>query len=142
MIISRSLIEYILQHIHHKIIPVGTTAMRALESIYWLGCIAGTGELKNTDVLEVPQWLPYEWKDMPDPESALEKLLSFMAQHGTDILRARTSVIIVPGYKHLLCSGLITNFHQPGSTLLLLVASLLGEKWKEMYQYALNRDYR
>lgn len=142
MIISMYLVEYILQNIHRSIIPVGTTAMRALESIYWLGCMASEGQLQQNKPLDIPQWLPYEWNKETLPETAFESLLSFMKNNNISDLHARTSVMIAPGYKHRLCSGLITNFHQPGSTLLLLIASLLGEKWKAMYQHALQNHYR
>ncbi len=142
ILISGSLIKELLAHFPHPVIPVGTTSMRTLESLYWLGM----NVLKNPELdpknLEVSQWQPYTGEaDIPVNE-ALEALLTFLAQNDTDLLQASTQIIIAPGYDFKICSGLVTNFHQPGSTLLLLVAALVGESWKEIYKHALENNYR
>ena len=126
-----------------RIIPVGTTSMRALESIHWLGCQQIRNENALKDVPYVDQWAPYD----PDNqgisvEHSLNALITYFETKGIDQLLAKTAIIIAPGYKHQFCKGLITNFHQPKSTLLLLVSSLLGEKWKDLYSHALKNEYR
>lgn len=123
-----------------KIIAVGTTSMRALESIYWLGVkLMNGGTLKNP---MVEQWDPYQHYQLPPAKDAIQSLINSMMAEELSVLRARTSLIIAPGYVHRICNGLLTNFHQPRSTLLLLVASLVGEDWKSIYRYALNHNFR
>ncbi len=122
---------------------VGTTSLRALESTYWLGCMLEQGLLQPTEHLFVPQWVAYEDKVRAlTVEEALSALLEAMEKTGQNFLRARTQIIIAPGYPFKIARGLLTNFHQPRSTLLLLVSAIVGDRWKEMYQYALDRDYR
>src|SRR5690606_40592160 len=114
---------------------------RSLESLFWLGALL----LKQPDLrpeeLHVTQWLPYETSTPPTASEALQALLDYMARHQTEHLHASTQIIIAPGYTFRICSGLVTNFHQPESTLLLLVAALIGEDWKQVYCHALKNDY-
>ncbi|MDQ4141117.1 MAG: S-adenosylmethionine:tRNA ribosyltransferase-isomerase [Bacteroidota bacterium] len=134
--------------IHHlqtqwpnPIIPVGTTSLRTLESLYWLGVLV----TQNPKIinLHVPQWLPYEpGADLPTPALALQALTDYLQTNHLDYLRATTQLLIAPGYSFKFCSGLITNFHQPESTLLLLVSALIGEKWRAVYEHALQHQYR
>ena len=142
IIVSKALVEQLLAHFPNPVIPVGTTSMRTLESLYWLGVkLLENPNLKISE-LEVNQWQPYEAKsDIPVTE-ALQAILTFLAQNDSDFLPASTQIIIAPGYEFKICAGLITNFHQPGSTLLLLVSALVGENWKKIYAHALTHGYR
>jgi S-adenosylmethionine:tRNA ribosyltransferase-isomerase len=142
IVVSRIFIEQLLAHFPKPVIPVGTTSMRSLESLYWLGVLLKRNPNLQIAELLVPQWLPYEEQtDIPVSE-ALQAILTFLTQNDTDFLHASTQILIAPGYNFKICSGLITNFHQPGSTLLLLVAALIGEEWKRVYEHALNNNYR
>ncbi len=124
-----------------KIIAVGTTSMRALESLYWLGVLAFESKL-NPNHLYVDQWEPYQQRNTVSTHDALFALKEWFVSKKSNFVQAKTSLIIAPGYHHKICNGLLTNFHQPKSTLLLLVASLIGDDWKKMYQFALANQYR
>lgn len=140
MNVSRSTIHNIIRNLDSNIIPVGTTSLRTIESLYWLGA-----KLTSTDknVLAIEQWEPYEQADQNiSPKQALEKILEFMDVKNMQQLMARTNIIIIPSYRLKIANALITNFHQPQSTLLLLVAALVGNDWKKIYQYALNNNFR
>lgn len=124
-----------------KIVAVGTTSVRTLESLYHFGLRAIRGE--TIDVL--PQWTPYVETDACGEVSrreALSALAREMKKSGLRRLVASTSIIIAPGYTYEIVDGIITNFHQPCSTLLLLVSAFIGNDWREMYQHALDSDYR
>lgn len=134
-----------LQHLLHSpekaIIPVGTTSMRSLESLFWMALNYFHGK---KDYTKVEQWDPYQL-EIPDDftsKTALELLIQALKKENNDVLEGETQMIIVPGYEFRFAKGLITNFHQPKSTLLLLVAALIGENWKEAYDYALKNDFR
>lgn len=140
--ISRSILERLLKQQGSPVIPVGTTSMRSLESIYWLGAkVLAQPELPQQE-LHVSQWQAYESINPPTATLALEALLHYLDHQGTDHLHASTQIIIAPGYTFRMCHGLVTNFHQPESTLLLLVSALIGENWRKVYQHALDHDYR
>lgn len=128
--------------VHHKgpIVAVGTTSVRVLESLYWFGASLIT----NPDTgFEVGQWVPYlPAHDKPSTQEALQEVWSYMQRNQLETLRGSTQLIIVPGYSYKVIQGMITNFHQPGSTLLMLVAALLGDHWKEVYDYALSHNFR
>jgi S-adenosylmethionine:tRNA ribosyltransferase-isomerase len=139
--VSRSLIENLLLHLDKNIVAVGTTSLRTLESLYWLGAkLTITYEPSNT---EITQWEVYEnlGKGISSKE-ALNNLLKWINKKGTDHLIAKTQIIIAPGYKFKIVNGLVTNFHQPQSTLLLLVAAFIGKNWKNVYDYALKNNFR
>ena len=127
-----------------KIIAVGTTSARLLESIYWLGlgCIHEKHSLSSPFHLD--QFAPYAYapQEHLPPRQVLDKVIHFMESHHIPKLWGETSLFIVPGYSFQLCRGLITNFHLPESTLILLIAALVGEHWREIYQEALSREYR
>ncbi len=125
------------------VIPIGTTSLRTLESLYWLGVrLVHDAEATLEDVL-IGQWEPYEQSEaLPSAKMAMIALFGAMESRGVLHLEAATQLLIAPGYKSQLVSGLITNFHQPGSTLLLLVAALIGEDWKKVYDYALENEFR
>ncbi|SDX93150.1 S-adenosylmethionine:tRNA ribosyltransferase-isomerase [Hymenobacter psychrophilus] len=123
------------------IIPVGTTSLRTLESLYWLGARMVQQPAK-LPAWHVSQWQPYEPGVEVSIQQSLEALLAQLALTGSDTLHATTQLLIAPGYRFRLVRGLITNFHQPESTLLLLVAALLGPDWRRVYEHALAHDYR
>lgn len=122
---------------------VGTTSLRALESMYWLGCMHHHKQLPEQGELIVPQWIGFENTDWGiDPIEAMNALETLLDERGQDWLAYKTQIIIAPGYKHRIIKALITNFHQPKSTLMLLVSSLIGADWEKVYQYALKQDFR
>lgn len=135
--VKRSTIERIIAH-GGRAVAVGTTSVRTLESLYYLGIRA----YNHQPVTEVEQWEPYETSPSLMAVEALEALLAWMDDNGLDILHASTRIIIVPGYKYHIVERLITNFHQPQSTLLLLVSALIGNDWHKVYDYALTHDFR
>lgn len=144
MEVSIGTIEQLLQFLPNGIIPVGTTSLRTIESLYWLGKkVLDNPSLSPTE-LQVAQWDPYETQagEMPSAMDALQGLMAWMHAQQLERLLCKTQIIIAPGYTCRIITGLITNFHQPQSTLLLLVAALIGDRWKDMYQYALDNDYR
>ena len=124
------------------VVAVGTTAMRTLESIYWHGValIRGTAG----EEIDVHQWQPYEQPQeaLPDAREALRAVIDQVAGLQDQQLVGGTRLLIAPGYRFRFATGLITNFHQPQSTLLLLVAAFIGEHWRRVYQHALDRGYR
>lgn len=125
---------------NEKVTCVGTTTLRTVESIYWLGVKAAMGLLGSN--FFVGQWEPYELDADIKPKDAFKALYDYMRDKGLEALSASTQIIIAPGYTIKSCDILITNFHQPRSTLLLLVAAAVGESWKSIYQYALENDFR
>lgn len=142
--IKRELIENILNNLNNKIIAVGTTSLRTLESLYWMGVklIHQSAEKIAFEDLFIKQWEAYELPaDIPAIKS-LQVLLHQMHENSLPKLTAKTQMIIAPPYKLKITDALITNFHQPGSTLLLLVAAIIGEDWKRVYNYALKNDFR
>ncbi|MGI6717929.1 MAG: S-adenosylmethionine:tRNA ribosyltransferase-isomerase [Bacteroidales bacterium] len=145
IIFTRQFIEEIYKKIDFKfIVPVGTTSCRSLESLYWIGVMLGekTMNFNDTEIITLPQWYPYQNnKDIPIKES-LKNILSYLDKTKQDHLEAFTELIIIPGYKMKLLDALVTNFHQPNSTLLLLIASILNDNWKIIYNHALNNNYR
>jgi S-adenosylmethionine:tRNA ribosyltransferase-isomerase len=124
----------------NDIIAVGTTSMRTVESLYWFG-VQLLQRRHTGNEISVSQWEPYN-NSHEDAGAAISAVLQYMKQNGMKDLYGRTNIIIVPGYEFKMFSGLITNFHQPGSTLLLLVAAFIGEEWKSVYDYALKNDFR
>ncbi len=122
-----------------SIVPVGTTALRTIESLCWFGDDLVEGRVAGE--MSVGQWRPYE-NTAQDTKASLEAVLRWMDEQGVDEVAGRTALMIAPGYRFRLADGLVTNFHQPGSTLLLLVAALLGEDWRKVYDHALAADYR
>ena len=135
--VHRQTIERLLAH-NGEAIAVGTTSVRTLESLYYLGVLASQGK----EDLHVPQWMPYEYNDSLSVKDALTALLYYMNERQEDVLHASTQIIIAPGYKYHIVRRMITNFHQPQSTLLLLVSAFIGEGWHDVYDYALNHDFR
>lgn len=125
-----------------KIIAVGTTSVRTLESLYWLGVKLKTNSSVLLEELSLKQWESYNFKKAISVQESLEILLNYLKESGQSVLKASTSIIIIPGYRFRMISGMITNFHQPRSTLLLLVSAWSGEKWKDIYKFALDNGFR
>ena len=125
-----------------KVIPVGTTSVRTLESLYWLGVKITQNPSSNHGHLTLGQWEPYELTTNISAAESLMTLLNFMKERNLSSIQASTSIMIVPGYKFRLTNGVITNFHQPRSTLLLLISAWTGNRWKEIYAYALENGFR
>lgn len=141
--VSESLIRKIISKLDNAIIPVGTTSMRTIESLYWLGIKTILSRDILIDELVVNQWDPYELNAAGiSANTALNALLNWMQKNEIQLLITKTQIIIAPGYQFKIANALITNFHQPQSTLLLLVSALIGEEWKRVYQYALENDFR
>ena len=117
-----------------SIVVVGTTSLRAVESLYWLG------SQKPKHLLD--QWEVYDAPNHVDAVKSLQNILDYLDQKGDSSFIARTGIMIAPGYEFKIANALITNFHQPGSTLLLLVGALIGKDWKSVYDYALSHQFR
>ena len=139
MEIKKETVERLLSHAG-KVIAVGTTSVRTLESLYWFGVhlIEDRG-----NQFKIEKLAPYTTRNtLPTRTEALQAVKKNMEQSGSDTLFGTTSIFIFPGYRFQLVDGVITNFHQPGSTLVLLIAALVGEDWRKIYQEALNSNYR
>ena len=134
--VHRRTIERLLAH-NGEAIAVGTTSVRTLESLYYMGVLA-----KAHQPLHVPQWMPYEYDNALSTTEALEALLRYLDEQGEEVLHSSTQIIIAPGYRYHIVRRMITNFHQPQSTLLLLVSAFIGDDWHEVYDYALAHDFR
>lgn len=131
-----------LQHIlnvEDGIIAVGTTSVRTLESLYWMG-VKIISKQANPCVLE--QWEAYQLSQHYTLRESYQAICDYMAENELILFNAATQIIIAPGYDFKVVSGLVTNFHQPQSTLLLLISALVGESWRQIYQYALENDFR
>ncbi len=135
--VSRQAIADILANLGH-VVAVGTTSMRTLESLYFLGCMLHEGDTS----MHVPQFMPYEQEWTLPTNEALHTLVNYLDDTRQDTLHAETQIMIKPGYRFRVVEQLITNFHQPKSTLLLLVSAFVGEDWKKIYDYALSHDFR
>jgi S-adenosylmethionine:tRNA ribosyltransferase-isomerase len=139
--VSKAFIENIIRHTDKNIIAVGTTSLRTLESLYWLGVKAVTGNRQLTE--GIGQWEVYDYNSQNiSAVQALHSLVRWMEERQLEHLTSRTQIMIMPGYKIRIAKGLITNFHQPQSTLLLLVAACIGNNWKKIYEYALGNKFR
>jgi S-adenosylmethionine:tRNA ribosyltransferase-isomerase len=142
IIIPRALIEKLLAQKDAPVIAVGTTALRTLESIYWFGKQLITQPGRHFDSLFVGQWEPYEnAPDVPLPVT-LRAILDWMTENNHSELKGFTQILIAPGYSFKVVDALVTNFHQPQSTLLLLVSAFIGDDCKKVYDYALNNNFR
>jgi len=125
-----------------RLVAVGTTSLRTIESLYWIGNKLLNGETPDFAGIAVHQWDPYERQKQHSTGDALNALLTYMATHNMQRLVTRTQILIAPGYTFRIICGLVTNFHQPQSTLLLLVSALVGNNWRKIYEHALNNNYR
>ena len=129
-------------------VAVGTTSLRTLESVYWLGVKIYLHEQLNKKILppqelQLDQWEAYELAEYKiSVHESMRVLLDWLKKNNASKLIAKTQLMVTPGYEFKICQGLITNFHQPKSTLLLIIAAITGEKWKTIYQHALSNKYR
>ena len=141
IVVRKSLIENLIHHIGKPIIPVGTTSTRTLESLYWIGVMLAEQGMELRP-LHIEQWFPYESHAPISTAKALQNIVDYLDRHHLTRLEASTSLMIAPSYKMRVITGLITNFHQPKSTLLLLVSALIGDRWKDCYRFALDNGFR
>jgi len=135
-------LQKLITHLPKGIVAVGTTSARTLESLYWIGAKMLHAQAVDISGIAVTQWEPYEMKFTATAAEALEAIISWMQANEQQRLVTRTQIIIAPGYEFRIIKGLVTNFHQPQSTLLLLVAALIGSNWRKVYDHALQHDYR
>ena len=139
--VRKQTIEKLIQH-HAEAIAVGTTSVRTLESLYYMGVYVATHPDATEEELHVCQWTPYEVPFTMPSVDALQHLKEWMDRHGLKTLHSSTQIIIAPGYEYRIVKMLVTNFHQPQSTLLLLVSAFLHGDWRKVYDYALAHGFR
>ncbi len=140
VIIPKTIIQSFIEN-PENIITVGTTSVRSTESLYWLG-LQLENDTFNALNPEVTQWEPYETKAQISTKKALQNIVTFLSNSKLDAIQFSTQIIILPGYDFKIISGMFTNFHQPQSTLLLLISAFLGKNWRKVYDYALANDFR
>jgi len=139
--VKKSTIERLIKK-EGQIFAVGTTSVRTLESLYYLGLFLEKNPGANLEELTIGQWAPYQESNPLPVAVALRNLLNYMEQNNMETLTTHTQILIAPGYSFKIVNGMITNFHQPKSTLLLLISAFIGGKWREIYNYALANDFR
>ena len=123
-------------------VAVGTTSVRTLESLYYIGILLSQNPDANQEELHIKQWMPYENTLMLSAVESLQHILDYMDRHSLDALHTSTQIIIAPGYEYKIVKKIVTNFHQPQSTLLLLVSAFVKGDWRKIYDYALAHDFR
>ena len=143
--VRRETIARLLRH-GGQCIAVGTTSVRTLESLYYIGVMLRRRPDATQDDLHVPQWLPYDYADSDGTPlstvEALQEVADYLDRNGLPVLHASTQLLIAPGYTYHVVRTMVTNFHQPKSTLLLLVSAFVGGDWRRIYDYALSHDFR
>jgi len=142
--VKLSTLKLVQKHLNQNITAVGTTSLRTLESMYWLGVLVNKQPDINIKDVAVSQWMPYDtdnFRQISSQES-IESLIKYFEKNNIELLFTKTGILIVPGYPFKIVNSLITNFHQPESTLILLVAAFIGENWRKVYEYAINNDFR
>lgn len=140
VVIPKQVIQELIEQ-SGDIIAVGTTSVRSLESLYWLGLQLHQGTFQKNRP-EITQWEPYETAPEITPAKSLQHILSYLEKSGKEYIQFSTQIIILPGYDFKIIRGMFTNFHQPQSTLLLLISAILGDDWKKVYDYALKNNFR
>lgn len=142
VVYRRAFIENLLVHLE-GIVAVGTTSMRSLESLYWFGVKLWQNKTEVQDGFFIEKLTPYQdYTSLPSAEESLQTILAYMEHHELNEVIGETEIMIFPSYTFKLCKGLITNYHQPKSTLMLLVAAFVGPNWRTIYTEALANDYR
>lgn len=137
--VDARLVEELAEVYNSPVVAVGTTSVRTLESLYHAGCLIWSGEWTGT----VPQWYPYsENHPRLAVEESMKAIAEYMRSSGSPVFVGSTRLMIAPGYDYRIVRGMVTNFHQPKSTLLLLVSAFIGDDWRRVYDYALDHDYR
>lgn len=139
--VNRQTIEKLLKH-GGETTAVGTTSVRTIESLYYIGVILESRPEASQEELHVKQWMPYENETNLTPIQALQNILNYMDRNHLDALHTSTQIIIAPGYEYKIVKRIVTNFHQPQSTLLLLVSAFVKGDWRKIYDYALSHDFR
>lgn len=139
--VRRSTIEKLIKH-GASAIAVGTTSVRTLESLYYVGAKLDEYPDATEEQLHIKQWEPYETDTTIPPVKALRNIIEFLDRNKISVFHGSTQIIIAPGYEYKIVKMLITNFHQPQSTLLLLVSAFVHGDWKNIYNYALEHDFR
>ena len=143
VLIDKRTIESIIENFANNIIAVGTTSARTLESLYWFG-VKLEVDKENCTVFDISQWDAYadKYKTECTAVASLTNVIRYMEANNMTTLSGQTQLMIVPEYKFKIINGIITNFHQPKSTLLLLIAAFIGDRWKELYELALEHKFR
>ena len=139
--VNRATIKKLIDH-DGCAVAVGTTSVRTLESLYHIGVTLAENPDATEEELHVKQWQPYEKYDQIPPVVALQKILGYLDRNGLEALHSSTQIIIAPGYQYKIVKAMVTNFHQPQSTLLLLVSAFVKGNWRTIYDYALAHDFR
>ena len=139
--VHKQTIEKLIAH-HGEAIAVGTTSVRTLESLYYIGLILSQNPDASEDELHVKQWTPYENKIEMSTVESLQHILNYLNRHEMETLDTSTQIIIAPGYQYNIVKAMVTNFHQPKSTLLLLVSAFVKGDWRAIYNYALANGFR
>lgn len=142
--VSRSTLQKLIAH-EGKAVAVGTTSVRTLESLYHIGITLLNNPDATEDELHVRQWQPYEMSaeaSATPAADALQAIIRYLDRHGMETLHTSTQIIIAPGYEYRIVKAMVTNFHQPQSTLLLLVSAFVHGDWRKIYDYALSHDFR
>ncbi len=139
--VNKRTIEKLIAH-GGKTIAVGTTSVRTLESLYYIGVLIHLNPEANQEELHVKQWMPYEPHPALTPVESLQGILDYLNKHHMEALHTSTQIIIAPGYEYKIVKKIVTNFHQPQSTLLLLVSAFVKGDWKKIYDYALSHEFR
>lgn len=125
------------------VVAVGTTSVRTLESLYYVGQVLETNPNADEEMLTVKQWMPYSTPCEISTKKALQNVVDYLDRHHAEAYMGCTQLMIAPGFQYRIISGMITNFHQPQSTLLLLVSAFVGaDHWRAIYDYALDHDFR
>lgn len=140
-LVTKSFIEKLINH-KGSIIAVGTTSVRTLESLYWMGVKTFNNPEIRSEELSVGQWEPYRLETEISKNEAFQSLLNYLDKNGLEQVDSSTQIMIIPGYQYRVIDGMVTNFHQPKSTLLLLISAFIGNGWKTIYQHALENGYR
>lgn len=141
IVVPKQVIEKLILH-EGKAIAVGTTSVRTLESLYYVGELISRNPNASSEELHIAQWMPYEGEHTLSTVEALQKILDYLNRNGMNALHTSTQIIIAPGYSYHIVKTMLTNFHQPKSTLLLLVSAFVGGNWKAIYDFALSHDFR
>ena len=139
--VNTELLQALLKSVSRRI-AVGTTSVRSLESIYWIGVQTIEDLNFSFENLALEQWSAFEMVQDHSLEESIKSLLTAMERQGLEGFSFHTEIMITPGYEFKVIDGLFTNFHQPKSTLLLLIAALVGDTWKDIYTYALDNEFR
>lgn len=139
--VNKQTIEKLIAH-SGKAIAVGTTSVRTLESLYYIGVKLSKNPNASEEELHVAQWEPYHTQSNLNASEALQYILDYLNRHRLESLHTSTQIIIAPGYEYHIVNAMVTNFHQPQSTLLLLVSAFVHGDWKTIYDYALANNFR